>query len=396
MEVAYKPSAPIATRPIWRRVFLMLATPLGVTATVFALPLALGGLAAFIRWVSPPSVEYPVPAILAVLQAIAQLGATLLLVFLLDSAVHEAGHLLVSRLMGFRIMRYIVGPLMVKAEGGRVKVRANESWEQYPGSMLAVPKSKRNLRWRDLFVLAAGPVASLALAITAWWLVVKLAWQVEPSVLAYFRLQMIYSLFSALMNGAPIRSLGKMSDGARIRMLLAGGPGAERWCALKALAGESKSGKRPREWDAECIRQAVGFPDGSFDDQGGNHLAFYWALDRGDVESAGTYMGRLLAISDRKFMAMQPVISADAAFYHAYYRNDPATARGYLEQMGDMISRRFRYMQMRAEAAVLLSEGKADEARGRAREGLASMEAEYAYDPGSAQQEREWFRQLMA
>ncbi|HYO50072.1 MAG TPA: site-2 protease family protein [Chloroflexia bacterium] len=395
MEVAYKPSAPITTRPIWR-VLSRLATPLGVTATAFALPLALGGLVAFVRWVSPPSVENPVPAILLLLQGIAQLAATLLLVFLVDSAVHEGGHLLVSRLMGFRIMRYIVGPLMIKAEGGRVKVRVNESWEQYPGSILAVPKSKRNLRWRDLVVLVAGPVASLALCVTSWWLIVKLAWQVEPAVLAYLRLQMIYSLFSTLMNGAPIRSLGKMSDGARIRMLLAGGPGAERWCALKALAGESKSGKRPREWDAECIRQAVALPDKSFDDQGGNHLAFYWALDRGDVEGAGTYLDRLLAISDRKFMAMQPVISADAAFYHAYYRNDPATARGYLEQIGDMLSKRFRYMQMRAEAAVLLSEGKADEARTRARAGLASMEAEYAYDPGSAQQEREWFRQLMA
>ncbi len=92
---------------------------------------------------------------------------------------------------------------------------------------------------------------------------------------------------------------------------------------------------------------------------------------------------------------MQPVISADAAFYHAYYRNDPATARGYLERIGDMLSNRFRYMQMRAEASVLLSEGKVDEARARAREGLASMEAEHAYDPGSAQQEREWFGQLM-
>ncbi|MDQ3929346.1 MAG: hypothetical protein M3328_09385, partial [Chloroflexota bacterium] len=283
----------------------------------------------------------------------------------------------------------------VKVEGGRVKVKANDSWEQYPGSILAVPKSKRNLRWRDLFVLAAGPLASLALCATSWWLIVKLAWQVEPAVLAYFRLQMVYSLFSLLMNGAPIRTVGKMSDGARIRMLLAGGPAAERWCALKALAGESKSGKRPREWDAECIRQATALPDGSFDDQGGNHLAFYWALDRGDVEGAGAYLDRLLAISDGRFMAMQPVISADAAFYHAYYRNDPATARGYLERIGDMLSNRFRYMQMRAEASVLLSEGKVDEARARAREGLASMEAEHAYDPGSAQQEREWFGQLM-
>ncbi|HYP40886.1 MAG TPA: site-2 protease family protein [Chloroflexia bacterium] len=396
MEIAYKPRTPITTRPVWRRVFSALATPLGVTATVFMLPLALGGLVAFIRWVSPPSVEYPVPAILGVFRGIAQLAATLLLVFLVDSAVHEGGHLLVSRLMGFRIMRYIVGPLMVKAEGGRVKVRANDSWEQYAGSILAVPKSKRNLRWRDLIVLAAGPVASLALSVLAGWLLIKLAWQIESAVLMYLRLQMIYSLFSALSNGAPIRTLGKMPDGARIRMLLAGGPGAERWCALKALAGESKSGKRPSEWDAECIRQAVALPDGSFDDQGGNHLAFYWALDQGDIEGAGMYLDRLLAISDGKFVAMQPVISADAAFYHAYYRNDPATARIYLEQIGDMISRRFRYMQMRAEAAVLLSEGKADEARARAREGLASMEAEYAYDPGSAQQEREWFRQLMA
>ena len=363
---------------------------------MFALPLALGGFAAFIRWVSPPSVQHPVPAMLSVLQAVSQLAATLLLVFLVDSAVHEGGHLLVSRLMGFRIMRYIVGPLMIKAEGGSVKVGANESWEQYPGSMLAVPESKRNLRWRDLFVLAAGPVASLALCVTSWWLIVRLAWQGEPAVLAYFRLQLVYSLFSTLMNGAPIRSLGKMSDGARIRMLLAGGPGADRWCALKALAGESKSGKRPREWDAEYLRQVVALPDGSFDDQGGNHLAFYSSLDRGDIEGAGKYLDRLLAISDRKFMAMQPVISADAAFYHAYYRNDPATARIYLEQIGDMLSKRFRYMQMRDEAAVLLSEGKADEARARARDGLASMEAEYAYDPGSAQQEREWFGKLMA
>jgi hypothetical protein len=149
-------------------------------------------------------------------------------------------------------------------------------------------------------------------------------------------------------------------------MLLKGGPAAERWCAILALVGASKNGLRPREWDAECVSRATAPADGSVDDAGATHIAFYWALDSGHIDRAEEMIRRTLAASNQGPAVMRPVVFADAAFFYAYYRRDAATARHFLNMAGDNIVRRYHYMQVRAEAATLLAEGRHQEAHAAA------------------------------
>ncbi|MGK7312515.1 MAG: hypothetical protein ACN0LA_09770 [Candidatus Longimicrobiales bacterium M2_2A_002] len=79
-------------------------------------------------------------------------------------AVHEAGHLLAGRLVGFRFLLFIVGPLRVAREGDRVQVGWNRSlslagWLAATGP---TPDRLERLRRRTAIMVAGGPLTSLA------------------------------------------------------------------------------------------------------------------------------------------------------------------------------------------------------------------------------------------
>jgi hypothetical protein len=334
-----------------------------------------------------------------VLLFVSELGpvaARLMTAFLLESAAHEGGHLLAGRLAGFRLMRYISGPVKITGTEAGLRFGFNESWDQFAGSVICVPRRWHNVRWRAVALTAGGPLGSLSLGLCAMWLNNLI---VGDTPLAFTFKEFLgtvsfMSLISFALNALPIKSHGYLSDGARIMMLLKGGPAAERWCAILALVGASKNGRRPREWDAEWVARAVGPADGSVDDAGATHIAFYWALDRGDIDLAEEMIRRTYAASGQGPAVMRPVVLADAAFFYAHYRGDYMAARYFLNMAGSSIVKRYHYIQVRAEAATLLAEGKVEEARAHAYSGWTEMEQEGGYDPGGVKQEREWFAAL--
>jgi hypothetical protein len=293
-------------------------------------------------------------------------------------------------------MRYISGPIKITGTDKGIHFGFNESWDQFAGSVICVPRHWHNVRWRAVALTAGGPLGSLCLGLTAVGLNGLLGSNTALgfTIKEFLGTVSFMSLISFALNALPIKSNGYLSDGARMMMLLRGGPAAERWCAILALVGASKNGLRPREWDSEWVERAVGPAVGSIDDAGATHIAFYWALDRGNIEKAEEMIQRTLAASGQGPAVMRPVVFADAAFFYAYYRRDPMAARYFLNMAGTNIVKRYRYMQVRAEAATLLAEGYAEQARALAYSGWTQMEQEGGYDPGGVQQEREWFEAL--
>jgi Zn-dependent protease len=322
---------------------------------------------------------------------IPQVLVPLLGILLLEITAHELGHVLAGKAAGFRFVLLVIGPLRISREGEDLKFGRREAWEPQLGAALSVPTDSHELRRRTALTVAGGPAASLLLGLTSALLSVLFPQSGLPGDL--FRMSAWVSLLSAFVNMLPLKSGGHLSDGARIKMLLAGGAASERYCFLSALSGASRTGQRPREWDETWMQRINDLADGSFDDAAASHISFYWMLDRGEIDGAESTLQRLLAAAMVLPEAMHPVLHMEAAFFYAYYRHDLEKARSCLEKAGKSQPGRHYHMHARAEAAVLALEGHPKESGEKAASGLAHMEREKTRGPGW-ELDYEWLQAL--
>lgn len=82
---------------------------------------------------------------------------------LLAMAVHELGHLLSGMAQGFRFELYVVGPLGIKREDGKIKVYLNKNVAMMGGIAATLPtRQDPNNRKKFARLILAGPLTSLA------------------------------------------------------------------------------------------------------------------------------------------------------------------------------------------------------------------------------------------
>ncbi|MGH2344992.1 MAG: hypothetical protein ACRDG4_07170, partial [Chloroflexota bacterium] len=84
----------------------------------------------------------------------------------------------------------------------------------------------------------------------------------------------------------PITSKGHPSDGAQLCLLVRGGEVAKRHVAVSVLSSLIFTGTRYRDLPLDQLETALSAPDGTRDSLRAHLLAYYWALDRGDIEWA--------------------------------------------------------------------------------------------------------------
>jgi hypothetical protein len=122
-------------------------------------------------------------------------------------------------------------------------------------------------------------------------------------------------------------------------------------------------------------------------------MAYYHALDRGEVEAVGAHLDRALSALEKHPRVFRPAIFLAAAYFTARYRGDASKARGYLkESRGAVLVE--PYARLRTEAAVLLAEQNWAAARARAVEALAAIQR--APSGAAAAAEADWLRGVTA
>jgi hypothetical protein len=144
-------------------------------------------------------------------------------------AVHELGHVVGGLLTGHRVEGVTVGPLALEL-GGRLRVRLNCDLREYGGVVRLSDRSGGAPRLRAAIVALSGPAASViagALVVAA-----GAAWLADPPVSAAgFRSYVIAkqaavfgvgSVVVGLANLLPVSFSGRLSDGARLWLLLRG------------------------------------------------------------------------------------------------------------------------------------------------------------------------------
>ncbi|SEI89542.1 hypothetical protein SAMN04488058_102159 [Deinococcus reticulitermitis] len=171
-----------------------------------------------------------------------------------------------------------------------------------------------------------------------------------------------------LISSLPLTGPGLLPDGARWWRLRPGSPTARPEAALLAIAAAATT-QRPRDWSPE-LTQALHEPlHAPLFDASARQYAAQVTADRGDMEQAARHLVEALALTDGQPPLLRAGFLAEQAYVSARQGNAGA-ARTALSAVPatPLLPDSTR---ARAEAAVLLTEGRHAEvpavlARGRA------------------------------
>lgn len=315
-------------------------------------------------------------------------------------AVHEAGHLLAGRLVGFRFLLFIAGPVRVAREGGQVRLGWNRNLSLAGGLAATGPTPDRleRLRQRTAVMVAGGPAVSLLAGLAGGALYLSAGLHegglsgpagVLPRLAAIFALG---SLAIAVVTLFPGRTSGFLTDGSRLLQLLRGGPRAEADAALVGLMAWSMAGARPRDWDPALVENALRDDDGPFHALALHH-AWRHAADSGNEAVAEAHRKALIGSLHDIPEAARPGILLDLATDAALAWN-PAEAELLLEAAGEGGPLDDGFQRPLAEAALAAVDGRPEEALARADRAQALLDQ--TMDASATAPARERIEQIRA
>lgn len=306
----------------------------------------------------------------ASLLPIAGLIALQVLVLLLGTAVHELGHALAARAVGFRVVGVRVGPLLALSgpAGWRLRLTGEIA---VGGELLPDPVRPDRLRARHSLMIAGGPIAHLLLAAAA-----VLAAAGTGSLLLWFTAVTLgASGLANLVPGRP-RLSGRWTDGRWLLAWLAEPERAAQRVGLGVLQRAVAAGQRPCEWDEGWAGLASAGPRQPADGAqvAGSLLAYTRALDCGEVDRAAALLTRAFAARRLLPAGARSSLAAEAAFFAARFRGNQALAARLLD--ADVTGgRRVQVAELeRARAALHLAGGRRPETLAACDLALAALE----------------------
>jgi hypothetical protein len=337
----------------------------------------------------------------------------LILVLLGSTVLHECGHLLAGLAGKFRIHLFKVGPLVITKEGRTIRWRFQRLPHLAYACVSAVPTAGPGLRRRMALFAAGGPLMTLlaaVLCLSMGSIFLRLAssaiaqadqdpspeefslWLSRMEWGCWLRIAGLLNLYSLIANLIPSRLAGRPNDGALLLALLTGGRAVERDMLVFGLQADLMSGIRCRDWEPALVAEMLGRRDGSSGDVAANLFGYYHALDRGEVEHAGKLLDLALAgIAEHPPRSRQG-FSLEGAFFEAIHRRNPGPARAWFDLAKAVPPKDPVFL--RAKAAVLLAEGRPEEAAESAEECLAAL-TDTPF-PGNTAAIRDWINALLA
>jgi hypothetical protein len=288
----------------------------------------------------------------------------LILALLLITFIHESGHAIAGISLGMKLRAFIIGPFHWRIRDGQWKFQFLPAHFLSAGGAAAlVPTNPDQPRWREIVMIAAGPLANLGtglIAIAAALAVVGSPFEQDWHFLGVFS---TLSLVTFAVNLIPLRPDSLYSDGARIFQLLRGGPWADLHRALSVVQFTLVTPLRPRNYDIDAIRRA----SESF-----THgrqalllrlLASSYFFDSGMINQARDSFAQAEAIYQESASDIPAELHFDLVFDSAYLRHDAASARKWWNLMEAKKPTHLGVDYWLARTALLWIENNNEEAR---------------------------------
>jgi Zn-dependent protease len=274
--------------------------------------------------------------------------------------VHEAGHALATLAVGYRVAAVKIWPVECfrspSGWGLRWAVRGGPL-----GSVSVVPSNARGLTARMAVLVAAGPIASFALAVFAYSATqrgVASEW-LHPSWVAQI------SLFVAIMSLVP--SLG--NDGFRL-LALWRGTDALLLQSVLDLGAVSTAGQRPRDWSPELIATASANPDSTLLSLAGQGFLYNYLLESGRLDEAEA---ALLGVQARTPASDEHIWDLECVWFYARFRRDREQAAEWMKKCPGPTAQN-GISHYKALGSLALLEGRLDDADRHARKARAACE----------------------
>ncbi|MEA2552254.1 MAG: hypothetical protein QOJ65_430 [Fimbriimonadaceae bacterium] len=320
--------------------------------------------------------------------------------FYINVAVHEMGHWLAGKLVGFKTLALQVGPLLwTKGEGGqRFQVAP---WAGRIGGFAGMwPPDSQNLRQRFAVFVAGGPLASLlfAAATFLWLQTLPGSLRLGPAMLLYqgfVLLLFIYAAFTAVLNLLPFQTHGLRTDGGRLLMIAMGGLKYKRMMAITNMGMLARSGVRMREYPPALFDAITAAPDKSPEHAQGLLLRAFYSFETAHDQEAVQYAIEATETISPKATIMHAVVFNEAAALLAWLGMDAARARRLFDE-ADGKTLFYRHNRPRAEACVLLAEGRPQEALAKALEAEQELEREMQMHPNLFAFDQDFIRAIKA
>ena len=278
---------------------------------------------------------------------------------LLSWTVHELSHAVASRLVGIPLFLVRIGPLAVDVTPAGWRLR----YAGFKGRWAAVAPdleqaSPEGLRARAAFVLAAGAVGELLVAVGAG--VVALCGGGLP-----FWIGAVVAAVSGLSNLLPVAGMDEAgelrSDGRTLWELLVAPDRAHAWLASSTLASAVLSGqRRPRDLDERWVALAISVEPSSAGLALGRMVAHHSALDRGDGERATALLLSAPGMGERLPWSRRAQLAAWTAYSLARFHSDVERAARALDVIDDWSEN--EWILDLATAALSFAAGRPDDA----------------------------------
>lgn len=265
--------------------------------------------------------------------------------------VHESGHLLAGLIVGFRVDHMRVGPLLFRPPL-RVSVQRHNLYG-FAAHAQVVPFGSEGLRYKMLVFALGGVSANLLSGALAVWLY----WQMEQAVFGYYA---VLSLLMGVFNLVPFTQRVAISDGKRAWMLLFDRPEGDRWLAMIRLSTDMLQGTLPEKCAPQLVRQATALVNNSPDTVPAHELAYTVAYFSGNDDEAARCLEICMAHFAVAGPALREAFPFQAAIFQARKRKNVVLSNDWLSQAP--LKTMIPGLRLQAEAAILETEGRMDEA----------------------------------
>ncbi len=282
-----------------------------------------------------------------------------LLAFAAGIAMHEVGHLLAARAMGFEVVQFELGPIRHKADCIKHGLCVEQVFAI--GGVVLRPTGRDGLRSKLFQLVVSGSSANLLFS-----LLLEAVISVAPSpvsaagILACFATH-VFSAVSALVGIAALvpdlNSNGQFSDGARLIMLVKEDALATRWLAIAKLQMAINAGIEAPDWDEDLIMQALAEKDGSVDSAMGSWLAYLWAIGQQEITLATKHLEDTLATLASTSSHMRDRIYMEAAIFQSWFRHNAGKGRFWASQIRGSQSLA-QLQKLHLDIALLWAEGQ--------------------------------------
>jgi TPR repeat protein len=289
--------------------------------------------------------------------------ALYIVVILIIVFVHELAHTATGLALGMKLRAFLAGPFQWRMFEGKWEFRFQPlAILGLQGATGVVPRSADFAQWRELTMVAAGPLVTLLTGGLALWIALT------AGTNSFLQLDGLIALFGALSmavgvgNLLPFRTGDSYSDGAQIYQLVSGGPWADFHRVVKMVTSSLVTPLRARDLDIEAIqRTARTFTHGK-------HalllrlFAYMYFFDSGRLQEATQALAEAESIYHESASDIPAELYTTFVFGNAYLRRDAVAAREWWTRMEAKKPTRFNVDYWKAYSALRWVEGDLKEA----------------------------------